>query len=178
MSIIKRFKSFFLPESFRTIQEDIGDWAQASIPKATWQGNIAHLRKEVTELEQEFTDWDKCRESSSTDTVVSNFFNSVSFNKTHDRLRKELADVVVLACHLARIGKVDLVQAVRDKMVINKKRKWSEPDEKGVIHHVEESYPPLKEENLSPPPPPRPLLVPMTPVKKKSRSKKKVSKRR
>jgi len=49
----------------------------------------------------------------------------------------EMADVFLLLCHIAHRNGVDLMEAGRQKFEVNLSRKWGEPDEKGVIHHIE-----------------------------------------
>ena len=53
--------------------------------------------------------------------------------------RMEWADCMILlidAAAKAGMSMDDLYSAVEDKMKINKKRKWGEPDENGVVKHI------------------------------------------
>lgn len=125
LALRKRVRGFLFPhESMREIQTNIGDWAVEKIKGATWHGNLQHLRNEIVELEVELQQW------SNLGLLNDEFF------LVKDRLRKEMADIVILIAHLARLTDVDLTEAILDKMEINYKRQWSSPDQDGVIHHV------------------------------------------
>lgn len=53
----------------------------------------------------------------------------------------EYADAMMLlidAAHISGYNYDELIQAVKEKFEICKKRKWGEPDENGVVHHIEE----------------------------------------
>lgn len=106
--------------SFYEVMKDIGEWAKKSIPKASWRGNLKHMHNELAEVEVELLKMEK---------------DGIS-PELHKDIAHELADLVILAGHMAALLNIELSQAVVDKMAINKKRTWSAPDENGVIHHV------------------------------------------
>jgi NTP pyrophosphatase (non-canonical NTP hydrolase) len=51
-------------------------------------------------------------------------------------LGEELADVYILLCAVAGLTEIDLNLYVRDKMGVNKNRKWGKPDNDGVVEHI------------------------------------------
>jgi|GEM_PF-5823138 len=55
-----------------------------------------------------------------------------------EKIRKEIADIIILATHAAHGEAIDLYEAVAEKFEIVKTRKWQAPDADGVIQHVEE----------------------------------------
>jgi len=63
--------------------------------------------------------------------------------KLFDDVRYELADIVGFAYDIAGDFGINLTTAILEKMEINKKRKWHEPDENGMIRHIEEPDPSL-----------------------------------
>jgi uncharacterized protein YabN with tetrapyrrole methylase and pyrophosphatase domain len=131
MSLKQRIHAFLHPEeSLKSLQKVIGEWSSRKIPGATWQGNLQHLRNELDELEEELVIWSHL-------CGVRDEKAQVEYDIVHDRLRKEMADIVILMAHLSRLTRVDLTEAVIDKMEINFTRTWSKPDPiTGVIHHV------------------------------------------
>ena len=55
-----------------------------------------------------------------------------------DQSADELADIGILLYDVANLVGVDLDQAIRDKMVINKKRTWKIDPVTRIARHVEE----------------------------------------
>lgn len=51
-------------------------------------------------------------------------------------IEEETADCFILLLHLSFWYGFDLLKAARNKMEINRKRTWGEPDKDGVIEHV------------------------------------------
>ena len=51
-------------------------------------------------------------------------------------ISEELADIVIIAMHIAHCRDINLYKAVCDKFEIVKQRSWQAPDEHGVIRHV------------------------------------------
>lgn len=50
----------------------------------------------------------------------------------------EFGDVAILLLDLAHLAKIDITEAVRSKLAINRKRKWARDEKTGLIHHVED----------------------------------------
>ena len=87
--------------------ERVGRWALSTFPKATLEGTINHLRDEVQ-------------------------------NEVHPECdAEELADIVILAIHLATRRGIDLYAEVEKKIAINEARAWpTEPNEDGYFPHI------------------------------------------
>ena len=67
--------------------------------------------------------------------------NFIDNNSGHTRIKFELADCLTLLLDVAAHEFIDvdeLLAASEEKMEINKKRKWGEPDENGVVEHIPE----------------------------------------
>lgn len=103
--------------------EAITKWQNETFPTSTAASRIAHLRDEINEL----------------DTAVS----LESFVKNDDPsrdMRLELADCFTLLFGVASslgftFSEIDDI--VIEKFEINKARTWGEPDERGVVNHVD-----------------------------------------
>lgn len=96
--------------------EDLTDktsaWAEATFPGQSTAAKAEHLVREAQELLR--TPWDS----------------------------EEMADVLLLLCHIAQRGGVDLLRSAYLKLEVNKKRVWGEPDTDGVYHHVKDHQKP------------------------------------
>lgn len=96
--------------------EAITQWQKETFKTATPLSMIAHLRQEVNELE-------------------SDIQNHI------DNRHLEYADCFILLFGAAfRDGMTyeDICAAINEKMVINRFRKWGEPDADGVVNHIKE----------------------------------------
>lgn len=90
--------------------QEVADWAIPTFPNATPDSWCAHIQKEAQELRDDPSD------------II------------------EAADLLILVGGLVvKQGFTirDLENAVRQKLEINKKRVWGEPDADGVVEHVE-----------------------------------------
>ena len=96
------------------LQLTIGDWARRTFPNQDESSIIAHLKKEVLELEATIPD------------------------KTLERSANETADCAILLFGFADLVGFDLLGEVIKKHEINKTRTWGEPDANGVIEHIPE----------------------------------------
>lgn len=86
-------------------QSEVNDWQLKTFPTSSVNSKIAHMRKEIEELAEHPTD------------------------------ASEMADIFILLLGVASKQGVDLLDAARAKMEINKKREWGTPDENGVVLH-------------------------------------------
>jgi NTP pyrophosphatase (non-canonical NTP hydrolase) len=91
---------------FPALQRAIDEWQRATFPPSTAASKLAHLRKELVELEAAPTD------------------------------AGEIADCIMLLVGVASLAGVDVQQALEDKLAVNKQRRWGEPDADGVVEHV------------------------------------------
>ncbi|HEV2734883.1 MAG TPA: dATP/dGTP pyrophosphohydrolase domain-containing protein [Longimicrobiaceae bacterium] len=101
---------------------DVVAWQRETFPVATPASVVEHLRREVAEL----------------------------VNDPHDAM--EQADALFLLAGLAAHTGVDLADAVRRKLEINRARVWGAPDAHGVVEHVrgeEEPLAPLTPDGLA-----------------------------
>lgn len=93
----------------------ITGWQRATFKSATTQSIIIHLSREISELQEAYV------------------------HDHYDR-HTEIADCIILLYGLAdRDGLTydDLMDVVRAKMAVNMRRKWKEPDDAGVVEHVD-----------------------------------------
>lgn len=96
----------------KTFQNEVGEWALKTFPASTLKSKALHLKKEANELVRA--------------TSSSNIEN----------LKEECADCLILLSNIAYFAGFDLLEQGKLKMVINKKRKWKEPDKNGIVEHV------------------------------------------
>lgn len=95
---------------WKTTQKTIAEWSWNTFKDSTIRSNIAHLRDEIDEIEE-----------------------------TPENI-EEWADVIILymnAAHFSGHSMDDILKAVHAKHEKNKKRKWGEPDERGVVRHID-----------------------------------------
>lgn len=97
-------------------------WSENTFPQSTTKSIATHLAREAQELKENPED------------------------------PSEMADIVLLLGHLAGITGVDLTNASREKLAINKTRKWGKIDAEGVVEHVREEQPSLTEFDVFVPP--------------------------
>lgn len=97
--------------AFDDLQKEIGIWAVDTFPYSTTRSRAEHLKKEAQEV---------------LDAAGT------------DKLGEELADCFLLLAGLAHKNRISLVEEVRKKFEINRRRVWGKPDEKGVIEHIRE----------------------------------------
>jgi len=91
------------------LQQEIGEWSEATFDDIGPTPKLHHLKKEVEEVLQAPLD------------------------------RVEYADCLILLLDAARkagISADELLEVTYEKLQVNKRRLWGEPDENGVVHHV------------------------------------------
>lgn len=101
-------------DTLETLFLEVGEWAVATFTQATPESWCKHLQKEVSELAAKPSDLE------------------------------EIADCMILLAglvHKQSYTPEDLRQAIREKLEINKKRVWGQPDKDGVVEHVREEQP-------------------------------------
>jgi len=95
---------------------DVTDWQEATFKEIKTMPLLRHLGQETEEV------------------IVS-----ILMNDTDKRL--EFADCFILLMGAAKADGMsyeDICSAIKEKLEINKKRTWGEPDSNGVINHVKE----------------------------------------
>jgi NTP pyrophosphatase (non-canonical NTP hydrolase) len=96
-------------------QQEVRGWADETFPGETNESLIRHIREEFE------------------DELVP----AVQGGADHD-LAEELADVTLMIMGIAHRNNIHLQEAMRLKFEKLKKRRWGEPDEFGVVHHIKE----------------------------------------
>lgn len=97
-----------------SLVEEINDWASATFPKQTSLSKIFHLQDEAKELEM-----------------------AIKANDS-ENIKEEFADVFILlvnAAHVQGLSFDDLIESAREKLEVNKKRQWNNPNNNGVCYH-------------------------------------------
>lgn len=102
------------------IYKELAEWQTITFPKSDMISKLYHLKEEVAELilELECEDWN------------------------YKRVESEYAD-----CFLLLLGSADkmgysigdIVQFMKNKLEVNRKRKWGEEDSNGVVKHIKEN---------------------------------------
>ena len=101
----------------------VGLWADETFPQSTAESVINHLKREIIELEEAVK-------------------NPTSFN-----IQQEAADCQILLWHLAHKCHFNINEEAADKHRVNKHRKWGKPDAEGVVEHVDDETPAVKNES-------------------------------
>lgn len=91
------------------LQKAVGEWAVVTFPKSTEKTIIAHIRRELDEMEEEGAN-----------------------------LAEESADVLLMLFHIAHRNGFSLASNAAFKFGVVVARKWGEPDSEGVVEHVRE----------------------------------------
>ena len=94
--------------------QEVKDWQAAYLPKRTSAGAIEKLKEELAEAEFEFNEGN------------------------HERLSLEMADLFFMWAQVIDLENIDIEYAIAAKLIENRRRKWADPDENGVISHVKE----------------------------------------
>jgi len=101
--------------------ESITQWQSVTFSKATALSKIAHLAEELSEL------------------VVELQKTPAPADPKNKRL--EFADCFILLFGAASSDGMtyeNIVDAIEEKMAINKARRWGEPNKNGVVNHIRE----------------------------------------
>ena len=119
-------------KELQTLMNDISEWSDATFGNGQRNPAIVyHLRKEVDELIEALTKDDEmgCDES----VTIAEFRRQV------EKTKMEFADCFMLLLDSAShylITAEQLIQLAREKLEINKARRWGKPDKNGIIEHV------------------------------------------
>jgi len=109
-----------------TLQVRIGYWAVREGIQETIQGRIAHIKKEIAELEESERLYEDLDEGFS------------DLEKLRKSFESEAADLGILLFGYAHQRGFDLLTAMEEKFSEVRARRWSKPDAEGVIEHVRE----------------------------------------
>lgn len=94
------------------LSDEITEWQDSVFTKATPLSATTHLKKEVLELAIDLINCD------------------------YEKARIEIADCFLLIIAVAHLSGIDLEASIEEKMAINRRRVWGEPDAYGVVEHV------------------------------------------
>lgn len=124
-----------IEKRIQTLQDNIKQWSDETFGAHRTGIPIAHhLKKEINEVIEaiEVLEYDIFNEKGDVREV---------YWQGHTRVKFELADCFTLLLDVAaheNINVSELLDASEQKLEINKKRKWGEPDENGVVEHIPE----------------------------------------
>ena len=124
-------------KEIQNLQNDIKKWSDKTFGTHRTGKPIAyHLKKEIDELIEALDMFHQ--------GIYSNKSNKSDLHQLaiiRKRVIMELADCFTLLIDSAAHEQITiemLVTASKEKLEINKKRKWGIPDENGVVEHIEE----------------------------------------
>lgn len=105
-------------KTLRELQDEIGEWADATFPKSNRDTILSHFSEEVVEFQHAcnpiFPDYPNAGEEF-----------------------VEAADCVILLLHFAHRVGFDLQEAIEAKMAVNRSREWNTtPESGGHFKHV------------------------------------------
>ena len=93
----------------------IDKWQRTTFPRSTVLSKMKHLKKEIVELDDEL----------------------LKVKYDHKAISMELADCFILLIGIAGLLGVNVIEAIKQKFKILKKRDWGKPDKDGVYLHIE-----------------------------------------
>lgn len=99
------------------LQMEVGDWGAVTFPSATLESITAHLMEEAEELNAD------CTVQGPEEGMAS-----------RDEIKMEAADCLLLLMHVAYREGFSLIEAAREKLIVNKGRTWA-PAEGGYWKH-------------------------------------------
>lgn len=111
------------PDGRQGLQAQVGEWGARTFPQSTPKSILAHLRREVEELNEVFT----------------NPPSFTSRNANIAALGEEAADCYLLLLHLAHRVGFDLQERAAWKFGVNQGRTWGPVDGDGVSEHLDEA---------------------------------------
>lgn len=116
----------------QTLMDSISEWSDATFGNA--QRNpaiIYHLKKEIDELIEAML---KVNDMYCDDSV-----SDLEFVRQFNKTNMEFADCFMLlldSAHHFNLTAGKLIKLSKEKLEINKKRKWGNPDKNGVVEHI------------------------------------------
>lgn len=116
----------------QSLMDDISQWSDATFGDGQRNPAILyHLKKEVDELIEALTE---LAESGCDDSVGIG-----QFGRHIEKTQMEYADCFMLlldSAHHFGLTAEKLIKLTREKLEINKQRKWGKPDANGVVEHI------------------------------------------
>ena len=118
-------------DKLQKLMDDISNWHSTLFPQLN-EGILNHLKEEIDELiEAHKAEMDH-------PYVPGSESNFVEHSELINKVKEEYADCFILLLNSAAIFQLssdDIIEITRQKLEINKKRTWEEPDENGIIRH-------------------------------------------
>jgi NTP pyrophosphatase (non-canonical NTP hydrolase) len=119
----------------KEFQKEVGEWGdktfnskrQFNIESCTY-GIVNHLKKEIKEFEDLYE---------LSKLAGNKYLRHSNDDSKETYLQREIADCFILLLHLAHLWNCDLLDEARKKMDINRRREWGDPDQDGVVEHVD-----------------------------------------
>ena len=120
-------------DEWKAFLNEMHEWQQETFGQATPMSKLKHLEEEINELMDSFMVYDYC--------VINKENNEAIPSDVATQLESEFADCFFLLfgslyAHGANMD--DLLQWMKDKLEVNKKRKWGKPDDDGVVKHIKQ----------------------------------------
>lgn len=112
------------------VMDELAEWSDKTFGGQRNPAMLYHLRKEVDEAIEETKNYQN--------NIVKNMDIQPS-GYSGMKLYLEYADMFMLLLDSARVHGFNakkIIVAIREKLKINKKRKWGKPDKNGVVEHV------------------------------------------
>jgi NTP pyrophosphatase (non-canonical NTP hydrolase) len=117
------------------LMNDISEWSDSTFGDVQRNPAIVyHLKKEVDELIESLHKSNSLR--------LDNSIGVDEFNRQTDKVEMEFADCFMLLLDSARhfgLTAEQLIELTKEKLSINKARKWGKPDANGVVEHINET---------------------------------------
>jgi len=109
-----------------------------------------HKLSSIEKLQEEIATW---ANKVMPDREPQHTFNKLVFEEIPELVKSglndpmEYADILILVLDLAYLKGIDAASAVREKMKINRARKWVMNSKTGIMSHVESGYKPEDQED-------------------------------
>lgn len=124
-------------QRIQKLQDDIMKWSDDTFGKYRTASPMAHhLKKEIDELIDALKQLDDEAYTHSDITAIG----VQELMRKNKRVLFELADCLTLIVDCAAHSQINmntLISASEEKLKINKDRIWGNPDENGVVEHIE-----------------------------------------
>jgi len=122
-------------KELQQLMNDISDWSNATFgDKQRNPAIVHHLKKEVDELIEAL--------NKSEAMAFDDSIGIGEFGRQVEKTQMEFADCFMLLLDSAshfHITAEQLIEFAREKLEINKIRKWGKPDKNGVVEHIKET---------------------------------------
>lgn len=139
LQLVARIQAFLHPEKqFEAIASDWGSYAVQKFKAGNVRGCFNHIKSEVEELELEMDLLEAQRGFSKYACSLPQHNVLPYYGPERDKLAFEIADIIIVAFHLAwKLGIYNIGDYVTKKILKNKGRTWGAPDpHTGIIHHT------------------------------------------